>query len=101
MSLNKETSLEELIKRKLNVHMKISYLFLKNESYLHSHHKQHGLSNSTHFLLLLVSDDFLNLSLLQRHQKINKILREEYDKLHALRIKALTCDEYKKNLIEY
>jgi len=94
MLIDHNINLPELIKQKLNNHIKIIHFFLKDESYLHAKHNEIARQGNTHFYLKLVSDDFKDLSLLQRHQKINIILREEYQIIYSLRIKALSSEEY-------
>ena len=61
-------------------------------------HKNHKKSNDgMHLKLKIVSDDFKNISLIDRHRKIYKIvgkfLRKE---IHALSISSYTILEYKK-----
>ena len=94
MSLKLNTKLVELIKKKLNMQIKVLHLLLRDDSYLHATHNKQAMSGNTHFFLQIISDDFINLTLLQRHQKINIILRQEYNELHSLKIEALTKTEY-------
>jgi BolA protein len=54
-------------------------------------------NSETHFKLVLVSDNFLGLSKVQRHQMIYKILLETMKQIHALSIQAFTIEEYNKN----
>jgi BolA protein len=94
MPVDQNIELPDLIKQKLNAQIKVLYLSLKDESHSHAAHNEQAKQGNTHFYLKIVSDDFKDLSLLQRHQKINAILREEYKIFHALRIKALSRKEY-------
>jgi BolA protein len=49
----------------------------------------------SHFKLILVSNDFVDQSLLTRHRAINTILKEELDGIiHALAIHAYTEQEW-------
>ena len=48
---------------------------------------------------LLVSNHFLNMSLIKRHRYIYKVLNEIMPKIHALAIHAFTEEEYKNNRI--
>jgi len=53
--------------------------------------------SESHFKLVLVSDDFTDLSLLDRHRWINRLLAEELAKgVHALSIYAYTTAEWKE-----
>lgn len=94
MPMYTDTDLPGLITQKLNAQIKILYLSLKDESHSHAVHNEQAKQGNTHFYLRIVSDDFKNLSLLERHKKINVILQEEYRMFHSLRIKALSKQEY-------
>ena len=77
----------------LNDAMDISSLKIINESHMHNVPN----NSETHFKLILVSDDFLNMSLIHSHKKIYLILEQLMKKIHALSIHAFTYDEYQKN----
>ena len=56
-------------------------------------HDMTGSSN--HFSLLIISDDFKSISLINRHKKIHSIFKEELTtEIHAFQIKALTPIEW-------
>ncbi len=81
-----EKQIEELLKQKFNIY----YLKITNESVLH-----HGSQGSeTHFKIDLVSDDFINLKILQRHRHVQKILQNQIDKIKAFSLHALTYEEW-------
>ena len=86
-------SLESQITFILNEHLNIKNLKVINESYMHNVPN----NSETHFKLILVSDDFLNMSLIHRHKKVYLILEHLMKKIHALSIHAFTYDEYQKN----
>ena len=55
----------------------------------------------THFNVTVVSQEFENLPLIQRHRLVNEILADELDKekggtVHALQIKAKTPAQWEK-----
>lgn len=53
-------------------------------------------SKETHFRLEIVSEAFKGLGQLQRHRKVNGILKEELDMengVHALQLKTKTPEE--------
>ena len=51
--------------------------------------------SESHFKLVIVSDDFLGLRLVQRHQKVNALFADELNRgLHALSMETLTSDEW-------
>jgi len=86
-------SVESQITFILKEHLNIKNIEVINESHMHNvpNHSE------THFKLILVSDDFLNMSLINRHKKIYLILERLMKKIHALSIHAFTDDEYQKN----
>ena len=94
MPADTKFDLPTVIKKKLHTQLNIVHLSLKDESHLHASHNEKAKKGNTHFYLTIVSDAFKGLNLLQRHQKINAILQEEYKIFHALRIKALSREEY-------
>lgn len=70
-----------------------------NESNRHRGHMEED-SDESHFSILIVSEMFDNLSLLERHRKVKSLLSDELkNKIHALSLKTLTEEEYKaKNI---
>ena len=68
-------------------------LLVENESHLHGFSR----GEDSHFKVLIVSSEFEGLNRVQRHQKVNEALKEEFDLgLHALTLRALTEDEFSK-----
>ena len=61
-------------------------------------HKNHATSNGGgHFKMMIISDDFINESLLIRHRKVYTILGSMLKKeIHALSLKTLTLEESKR-----
>ena len=50
-----------------------------------------------HFSILVISNQFINLSLIQRHQLIYSFFKEELTKeIHALQINTYTKEEWDK-----
>ena len=81
------------IKNKLKENFNVSELILIDESYKHKNHKKD--TSGGHFKLLIVSNDFKDLSLIKRHQSIYKVLDEMIKvEIHALSIKAVTIQEH-------
>ena len=74
----------------LNNVFDVKDLHLENESFMHNV----PVESESHFKLLIVSDDFKDLNLVQRHQKIYRALNETMESIHALSIQAFTLDEY-------
>lgn len=67
-------------------------LLVDNESYLH---RSSGPDGETHFKVVLVSNHFNGLRLLQRHQAVNQVLASAFEEgLHALALHTYTPDEW-------
>ena len=89
--MNIRSEIHKLCSESLNLKL----ITIDNESHLHSSSQ----NAESHFKLILVSNDFLNMSLIKRHKHIYKILNEIMPKIHALAIHAFTEEEYKNNTI--
>ena len=83
----------ELIVSQLNVSFDVENLFLENESFMHNVPP----NSETHFKLVIVSNDFLELTNVKRHQAIYNALNSTMSRIHALSIQAFTINEYLKN----
>ena len=88
-------SAHEAIVSQLNLSFDVENLFLKNESFMHNV----PLNSETHFKLVIVSNDFTDLTNVKRHQCIYKALNDTMTRIHALSIQAFTLDEYLQNPI--
>ena len=86
-----KSKIHDLIINELNV----SKIDLVDESYkLIGHNKD---TSGGHFKLMIVSDDFQDMKLLDRHKLIYNILEKMIKvDIHALSIRALTKQEYTK-----
>lgn len=72
------------------------FLQIEDESQLHAGHQEAMKSGGGHFSVLIVSNRFKGLKLIDRHRLIYAALGEELKKdIHALAIKALTPSEYR------
>ena len=84
--------INKLISKKLN----ISKIEIIDDSHKHRNHKKD--TSGGHFRLLIVSDNFKEMSLIKRHQLIYNILDEMIKtEIHALSMKLLDVEEYNKN----
>ena len=88
-------SVYETIVSQLNLSFDVENLFLENESFMHNVPP----NAETHFKLVIVSNDFAELTNVKRHQCIYKALNDTMTRIHALSIQAFTLDEYLKNPI--
>ncbi|MFO0758368.1 MAG: BolA family protein [Byssovorax sp.] len=79
-------SLQERIEHKLSAALDPSRISVENESRMHNVPP----GSETHFKVLIVSAAFEGLGLVDRHRRVNELLRDEFrDGLHALTIRAL------------
>jgi stress-induced morphogen len=77
----------ETIEHKLGEALRPVHLAVENESRMHNVPK----GSETHFKVLVVSETFEGLGLVDRHRRVNAILADELrGGVHALSIRALT-----------
>ena len=86
-------SLEKKIENVLNENFKVNHLEVINESYMHS-----GPDDAeTHFKVIMVSEDFINLKLIERHRSINELMKDQFSNgLNALSLHLFTTSEWSK-----
>ncbi|KAJ8398390.1 hypothetical protein AAFF_G00426450 [Aldrovandia affinis] len=85
---------ESAIRAKLTQALEPNHLEVINESHMHAVPP----GSESHFRVLVVSQRFEGLSLLQRHRLVNETLREELSTLvHALAIQAKTPQQWDIN----
>ena len=85
-------NVEKKIEHTLRDNIQLSHLEVINESHMHS-----GPNTETHFKVVLVSEEFKDVKLVQRHRKINELLKYELENgVHALSLHLFTMDEWKE-----
>lgn len=88
---------ERLIEKKiidsLNENFKLASLKIVNESFMHNVPE----GSESHFKIVIVSDNFIKKSLIQRHKEIYKALGEVMNDIHALSIHAFDNKEFELN----
>lgn len=95
-SMNRENQatggrVQQQIESKLAAAIPLDHLEVINESGNH----QVPPGAESHFKVVLVSRDFEGIKLLQRHRRVNDILRDELsNEIHALAIHAYTEAEW-------
>ena len=83
-----------IIQKKLLEKFKPTQLEVINESYMHSVPK----GSETHFKVVVISDSFKNMSILNKHKSVQECLEWELKHgVHALSIVAKTPDEWSKS----
>lgn len=83
--------MEHHLKELLSTVFNPTHLEVVNESANHS-----GNRTDSHFKIIVVSDDFKGISLINRHRKINELFKEELQEIHALAMHTYTTDEWSK-----
>ena len=86
-------SIENKIINTLNECMNICSLKILNESFMHNVPKD----AESHFKLVIVSNDFNNLSHIQRHKLVYNHLGNIMNDIHAISIQSFNEDEFKLN----
>lgn len=83
-------SVEKTIHSKLTTEFSPTFLEIENES-----HKHGGSSTTSHFRVVLVTENFEGLRLIARHRKINTVLAHELaNEIHALALHTFTPAEW-------
>ena len=85
--------IKDKIEQKLTTEMSSLFVEVINES--PNHNVPDGAES--HFKVTVVSDDFENMRLVQRHQLIYKVLSEEMKLIHAIAIHPFTKIEWDEN----
>lgn len=83
-------SVQSLIETKLFQTFEPTHLSVVNESHLHSVPK----GSQTHFKVEIVSHQFEQKKLLERHRRINEILADEISQIRACSLYAFTPAEW-------
>ena len=94
-----DTNIKDTITVKLKENLQFLYMKLIDISHQHAGHNEEAKKGNTHFKLTIVAEKFSKLNLLQRHRIVNTILRYEFKKIHALKIDALSWEEYEKKYL--
>jgi BolA protein len=85
---------QQLISDKLQAEYQPDVLQLTNESFMHSVPE----GSESHFKLVIVSDRFQGLRLVQRHQSIYGLLAQQLaGPVHALALHTYTASEWTEN----
>ena len=85
-----ELKIKKIIENKIS----ILEFNLIDDSHKHINHKKD--TSGGHFRLFIVSNDFIKLNLIKRHQLIYNLLSDMLKKeIHALSMRLLTSEEYK------
>lgn len=81
---------ESTIFKKLSDNFSPTHLEVINESHKHKGHSQSPNSGNSHFLIIIASDKFKDMSRLAGQRKIYQVLEKEMkNQIHALQIKII------------
>jgi BolA protein len=83
------SNMQQHLTEQLQLSLSPSYLEVINESCNHA-----GPASESHFKLIVVSDQFDELTLIARHRLINHLFKEELTHIHALAMHTYTADEW-------
>jgi BolA protein len=83
--------IESQITNTLSCSLNLSSLKIINESPMHNVPE----GSESHFKIVVVTNDFNNLSIIKRHKLIYKTLDHLMSKIHALSIHAFNEEEFK------
>jgi len=83
---------KDKIEEKLITGITVLFLDVINES--PNHNVEPG--SESHFKVVIVSDDFIDLKAVKRHQKVYEVLSEEMKIIHAIAIHPFTSEEWKE-----
>ena len=84
-----QNKIDKLLRDNLNV----SKLIIRNDSNKHNVPP----NSESHFSVQIVSDDFQELSQIQRHKIVYKAIESLLAEIHAFSITAMTTLEFKEN----
>ena len=85
--------IESQIVNTLSSFMNLASLKIINQSFMHNVPE----GSESHFKIVVVTNDFNNLSIIQRHKLIYKTLDSLMNEIHALSIHAFNEEEFKLN----
>ena len=86
-------SIEKEIKKRLKNDLDIQHLEIKDFTGRHLNHKTH--KGGFHLEATIVSSDFINMSLIERHRAVYDSMGNMMNnEIHALSMKTLTPDEW-------
>ena len=84
---------------KLCARFDVSHIESHNDSEAHISHSLDFYGQITHIRIIVVSDSFVDISLIERHRRVNALFREEMKAIHSIRILPYTVAEaYKKKI---
>ena len=94
-SQDKSSSIQNEIKDRLSKKMELIHFEMKDFTGRHLNHKTH--EGGFHLEAIIVSNDFQDLTLIKRHQKVYEAIGDLMKhEIHALSMKTLIQSEWEK-----
>ena len=94
-SQDKSLSIENKIINRLSKNLKLIHFEMKDFTGRHLNHKTH--EGGFHLEAIIVSNDFLDLTLINRHKKVYEAIGDLMKhEIHALSMKTLVHSEWEK-----
>jgi len=89
--------MKEEISKKIKNNLLNAEVIIHDNSHMHS-----GNRTNSHFVIVVISDEFKGMKIIERHRKIKSILENEFNNIHSISLKLFTTDDSKKDQnIEY
>ena len=91
--LNRKLKIERIISSEINPY----FFSVKDVSSEHRGHQSFKEGVESHFDIVIVADIFEDMSKIERHRLINKMLKEEFLlDLHSVTLKVYSIEEFRK-----
>jgi BolA protein len=88
--------MKERIEQKIMQNISVEFLEVKDISQAHVGHSGWREGGETHFIITIISSDFINKGLLARHKQLYEILSSEMKSgIHALQLQLHSPEEAK------
>ena len=84
--------MDERIAAALKAALQVEYVHVEDESWRHKGHA--GAKEGGHFVVTVVSPQFADKSLVERHRMVYAALENELPSVHALSIQAMLPQEW-------
>ena len=92
--MNRKAKITNILKENFDIYK----YFVSDVSESHKGHSGYIKGEETHFEIIIISNDFKNKNLLERHKMVNNCLKNEFEgSLHSITYKLMTVLESKKN----
>ncbi|AHC39016.1 BolA family protein [Ehrlichia muris] len=90
----------QTIKSKITSALNVFKIEVIDESFKHRDHVFQSIYSTSHLKVQIVSNDFLEMSIINRHKLLYKILEEEIKLIHSISFSLYTKAEYNTLLEE-